>query len=158
MAVFETSQPKPAEWLWARTAGDAVDLLLLQSWQSRQTEAMINCRARASELGAVFNGTTQEERVNYYLTVPADSLDASLLARVAEAHLELGDHEAARRAGIVIPEGPSRSGPDPREPLFEAVAVARGLAASAVLAGHWAGLIAGRRPPSREGSDRASPP
>lgn len=26
-----TSQPKPAEWLWARTAGDAVDLLLLQS-------------------------------------------------------------------------------------------------------------------------------
>jgi DNA primase len=33
--------------------------------------------------------------------------------------------EAARRAGIVIPEGQSRSGPDPREPLFEAVAVAQ---------------------------------
>lgn len=30
--------------------------------------------ARASELGAVFNGTTSEERVNYYLTVPADSV------------------------------------------------------------------------------------
>ncbi len=29
---------------------------------------------RASELGAVFNGTTVEERVNYYLTLPADSL------------------------------------------------------------------------------------
>jgi len=29
--------------------------------------------ARASELGAVFNGSTTEERVNYYLTVPADS-------------------------------------------------------------------------------------
>ncbi len=29
---------------------------------------------RASDLGAVFNGTTQEERVNYYLTVPVDSL------------------------------------------------------------------------------------
>ncbi|HEY5902560.1 MAG TPA: regulatory iron-sulfur-containing complex subunit RicT [Anaerolineales bacterium] len=27
------------------------DLLLQQSWQARQTEAMINCRARASELG-----------------------------------------------------------------------------------------------------------
>jgi cell fate regulator YaaT (PSP1 superfamily) len=27
------------------------DLLLQQSWQSRQTEAMINCRARAAELG-----------------------------------------------------------------------------------------------------------
>jgi DNA primase len=33
--------------------------------------------------------------------------------------------EAARRTGVVIPEGPSRSGPDPREPLFEAVAVAQ---------------------------------
>jgi cell fate regulator YaaT (PSP1 superfamily) len=27
------------------------DLLLQQSWQSKQTEAMINCRARVSELG-----------------------------------------------------------------------------------------------------------
>jgi DNA primase len=33
--------------------------------------------------------------------------------------------ELARRSGIVIPEGPGRSGPDPREPLFEAVAVAQ---------------------------------
>jgi DNA primase len=32
--------------------------------------------------------------------------------------------EAARRSGIVIPESSSRAGPDPREPLFEAVAVA----------------------------------
>ena len=29
---------------------------------------------RAAELGATFNGTTQEERVNYYLTLPADSI------------------------------------------------------------------------------------
>ncbi|HZK77880.1 MAG TPA: pitrilysin family protein [Gemmatimonadaceae bacterium] len=33
---------------------------------------------RAGDLGAVFNGTTSEERVNYYLTVPADSLDAGI--------------------------------------------------------------------------------
>jgi DNA primase len=33
--------------------------------------------------------------------------------------------EAARRTGIVIPETPGRTGPDPREPLFEAVAVAQ---------------------------------
>lgn len=33
---------------------------------------------RAGDLGAVFNGTTAEERVNYYLTVPADSLDAGI--------------------------------------------------------------------------------
>jgi zinc protease len=32
---------------------------------------------RASELGALFNGTTQEERVNYYLTLPADSLEGA---------------------------------------------------------------------------------
>jgi DNA primase len=31
--------------------------------------------------------------------------------------------EAARRAGIVIPDTPAREGPDPREPLFQAVSV-----------------------------------
>jgi zinc protease len=34
--------------------------------------------ARASELGAVFNGTTSEERVNYFLTVPADSIEGGM--------------------------------------------------------------------------------
>ena len=34
--------------------------------------------ARASELGAEFNGTTSEERVNYYLTLPADSVEAGM--------------------------------------------------------------------------------
>jgi zinc protease len=34
--------------------------------------------ARASELGAEFNGTTSEERVNYYLTVPADSVEPGM--------------------------------------------------------------------------------
>ena len=33
---------------------------------------------RASELGAVFNGTTQEERVNYYMTLPADSIEGGM--------------------------------------------------------------------------------
>jgi zinc protease len=33
---------------------------------------------RAAELGAVFNGSTREEVVNYYLTLPADSLDGGL--------------------------------------------------------------------------------
>jgi zinc protease len=33
---------------------------------------------RASELGAEFNGTTSEERVNYYLTVPADSVEGGM--------------------------------------------------------------------------------
>src|SRR3982751_6155382 len=34
--------------------------------------------ARASELGAEFNGTTSEERVNYYLTVPTDSVEGGM--------------------------------------------------------------------------------
>jgi zinc protease len=33
---------------------------------------------RASQLGAVFNGTTQEETVSYYLTVPADSVRGAI--------------------------------------------------------------------------------
>ncbi len=33
---------------------------------------------KASDLGAVFNGTTAEERVNYYMTVPADSAGAAI--------------------------------------------------------------------------------
>jgi zinc protease len=33
---------------------------------------------RAAELGATFNGTTQEERVNYYVTLPADSLEGGM--------------------------------------------------------------------------------
>src|SRR5688500_65391 len=33
---------------------------------------------RAGDLGAVFNGTTREEVVNYYLTVPSDSVSAGI--------------------------------------------------------------------------------
>src|SRR5689334_15340318 len=36
-----------------------------------QPEAFVD---KAGDLGAVFNGTTAEERVNYYLTVSADTL------------------------------------------------------------------------------------
>jgi zinc protease len=32
----------------------------------------------ASRLGAVFNASAQEERVNYYITLPADSLESGL--------------------------------------------------------------------------------
>ncbi len=34
--------------------------------------------SRASELGAVFNATTQEERVNYYMTLPRDSVGGAI--------------------------------------------------------------------------------
>jgi len=60
---------------------------------------------RASDLGAVFNGTTQEERVNYYMTVPAEKLgDAiDLLATALRSPLFRRD-ELERERQVVIGE------------------------------------------------------
>jgi zinc protease len=41
----------------------------------REPEAFVG---HAGDLGAVFNGTTQEERVNYYITLSADSVNAGI--------------------------------------------------------------------------------
>jgi zinc protease len=61
--------------------------------------------ARASELGAVFNGTTQEERVNYYITIPSDSTVAGLtfLASALRNPLFRAD-ELERERAVVIGE------------------------------------------------------
>jgi zinc protease len=61
--------------------------------------------ARASELGAVFNGTTQEERVNYYLTVPSDSAMPAMafLASALRNPLFRAD-ELERERSVVIGE------------------------------------------------------
>ena len=61
--------------------------------------------ARASELGAVFNGTTQEEQVNYYLTVPSDSTMPALdlLAAALRSPSFLPD-ELERERVVVIGE------------------------------------------------------
>ncbi|HZJ01627.1 MAG TPA: pitrilysin family protein [Gemmatimonadaceae bacterium] len=60
---------------------------------------------RAGDLGAVFNGTTAEERVNYYLTVSADSMDAGIrfLASALLAPLFRQD-ELERERQVVIGE------------------------------------------------------
>jgi len=60
---------------------------------------------RASELGAVFNGTTEEERVNYYMTVPAEKLgDAiQLVASAIRGPLFRRD-ELERERQVVIGE------------------------------------------------------
>jgi zinc protease len=60
---------------------------------------------RASELGAVFNGTTTEERVNYYMTLPADSLEQAMkaLASALREPLFRGD-ELAREKEVVLGE------------------------------------------------------
>ncbi len=61
--------------------------------------------SRAGDLGAVFNGTTAEERVNYYLTVPADSLNAGIrfLSSALTAPLFRQD-ELERERQVVIGE------------------------------------------------------
>jgi zinc protease len=61
--------------------------------------------ARASELGAVFNGTTQEERVNYYVTVPSDSTMPAMafLASALRNPLFRSD-ELERERAVVIGE------------------------------------------------------
>src|ERR1700733_5601165 len=60
---------------------------------------------RASELGAVFNGTTTEERVNYYLPPPADSLAGGMrfLASALRHPLFL-PNELAREKEVVLGE------------------------------------------------------
>ena len=52
-AVLAVAPPKPEDGGWRRIERRASprDLLLKQSWQAKQTEAMIECRARASQLG-----------------------------------------------------------------------------------------------------------
>jgi zinc protease len=61
--------------------------------------------ARASELGAVFNGQTREEIVNYYLTLPADSLEGGMrfLAAPLKGPLFRQD-ELERERSVVIGE------------------------------------------------------
>ena len=60
---------------------------------------------RAGDLGAVFNGTTAEERVNYYLTVSADSVAGGIqfLAAALKAPLFRQD-ELERERQVVIGE------------------------------------------------------
>jgi zinc protease len=60
---------------------------------------------RASDLGAVFNGTTAEERVNYYMTVPQEKLGDAihLLAAALKAPLFRKD-ELDRERQVVIGE------------------------------------------------------
>ncbi|HEX2779653.1 MAG TPA: pitrilysin family protein, partial [Gemmatimonadaceae bacterium] len=60
---------------------------------------------RAGELGAIFNGTTQEERVNYYLTIPSDSLRGGVKFIAAALREPLfRQDELERERAVVIGE------------------------------------------------------
>jgi zinc protease len=58
---------------------------------------------RAAQLGAVFNGTTQEETVSYYLTVPADSVGGAIqwLAPALRSPLFLESELAVERQVVI---------------------------------------------------------
>jgi zinc protease len=61
--------------------------------------------SRSSELGAEFNGTTSEERVNYFLTLPADSIEGGM--RFLQAALVtplFREDELKRERQVVIGE------------------------------------------------------
>ncbi|HEU4564976.1 MAG TPA: pitrilysin family protein [Gemmatimonadaceae bacterium] len=61
--------------------------------------------ARASELGAVFNGTTREEVVNYYLTLHRDSLEGGMRFMSAALRAPLfREDEMVREREVVIGE------------------------------------------------------
>lgn len=61
--------------------------------------------ARASELGAVFNGSTTEERVNYYLTLPADSVEGGMrFLAAALIHPLFRQDELEREREVVLGE------------------------------------------------------
>ena len=60
---------------------------------------------RASELGAVFNASTREEQVNYYLTLPADSVESGMRFLVAALLApEFRADELERERQVVIGE------------------------------------------------------
>jgi zinc protease len=61
--------------------------------------------ARASELGAIFNGRTDEERVAYYMTIPSDSLAGGmqLMANALREPLFLPE-EIEREKEVVLGE------------------------------------------------------
>ena len=60
---------------------------------------------RAGELGAEYNGTTSEERVNYYLTTLADSLEGGMRLMAAQLREPLfREDELGREREIVIGE------------------------------------------------------
>jgi zinc protease len=61
--------------------------------------------SRASELGAVFNGTTGEERVNYYVTIPSDSLVGAMRFMAASVRYPLfREDELSREKEVVLGE------------------------------------------------------
>ena len=72
---------------------------------SRQNAEPGSFSGRAGELGAEFNGTTSEERVNYYLTTLADSLEGGMRLMAAQLREPLfREDELNREREVVLGE------------------------------------------------------
>jgi cell fate regulator YaaT (PSP1 superfamily) len=91
--VMQIMQPAPSTpdsgWRKAERRATPRDLLLKQSWEAKQTEAMINCRARASELGLMSTIKIVAAEFNYdgsrltflYSSETEDKVDLKSLRR-----------------------------------------------------------------------------
>lgn len=77
--------------------------------------------ARVHELGIVFNGTTSEERVNYYFTLPKANLDKGLQFMNSAIRYPLFLKEEMKKENIVVDGEFQRNESNPYFPLFDAV-------------------------------------
>ncbi len=94
--LLEEAPPKPeGGWKSVERRATPRDLLLQQTWRNKQTEAMINCRARASELGLLNKIKVVAAEYNYdgtrlaflYSTEKEEKVDLKSLRKdMAEIH------------------------------------------------------------------------
>lgn len=78
--------------------------------------------ARVRELGISFNGTTSDERVNYYFTLPKTNLDAGLSFMNSAIRYPLFLAEEMKKENVVVDGEFQRNESNPFFPLIDAMA------------------------------------
>lgn len=76
---------------------------------------------RTEELGAIWNGTTNVERVNYYFTIPKDSMDAGLRFMNAAIRFPIYRTEDMKKERPVVDGEFQRAESDPQFQLYHEV-------------------------------------
>jgi zinc protease len=77
--------------------------------------------ARVRELGIVFNGTTSEERVNYFFTLPKTNLDQGLQFMNSAIRHPMFLAEEMKKENVVVDGEFQRNESNPYFPLFDAM-------------------------------------
>lgn len=77
--------------------------------------------ARVRELGIVFNGTTSEERVNYYFTLPKTNLDQGLAFMNSAIRHPMFLEEEMKKENVVVDGEFQRNESNPYFPLIDAM-------------------------------------